>query len=163
MSYGQPQSAGPQNGLARLAAGNAAPTGLWEYGRLEILIDGIWNVLGERRNRFGELGRRGALVACRSLSYTTGAQIVVGSSSPFPAPVSVPRLVENIFCNGAEASLADCDIRVDDGEFSPGDYRFDYLGDFHIGSVALVCATPSGKLYLLSVARCSSKPSPHCT
>lgn len=60
--------AGDDTGMVRLVGGSTTlwltPDGAWEYGRLEVLINGFWSIIDE--GRFGkDLGRRGALVACR--------------------------------------------------------------------------------------------------
>lgn len=88
------------------------------------------------------LGRRGAQVACRSLGYSAGAQLLAGESSPFPAPGSAIQLVDQVTCDGTEESLGDCDL-----------YMIDYNGqstDFPASrSAALICLTPSGELLTL--------------
>ena len=149
-----PSPAGPENGAARLVGGSTDPGGLWEYGRLEVLVNGLWTSVLESPTQFEDLGRRGALAACRSLGYAAGAQMLVGTSSPFPAPASIPRLLTDIVCDGTETSLTECDIyTVDDIDadarariFEPDyDYRLDdKVGDYQIGAVALICTTPSG-------------------
>ena len=125
------------NGAARLVEGSADAGGGWEYGRLEIIIDGVWTTVGEGTIP-EDLGRRGAQVACRSLGYATGAQLLVGDSSPFPAPPGVPRLTSGIECIGSESNLGECEISF------PDYYRFDYYGDVRPNAVALLCNNPSG-------------------
>ena len=105
----------------------------------------------EVRDRFEDLGRRGAQVACRSLGYTTGAQILVGAASPFPSPDTVPRVVTvprvhtDVICSGFESSLTDCDIETDDDEsLSLQRYRSSYAEDIRVDAVALICTTPTG-------------------
>lgn len=124
------------NGQARLVGGSADAGGAWEYGILEVLINSVYSIVEERGEDFG---RRGAQVACRSLGFTAGAQLLAGRSSPLPAPSTSPQVVRDITCDGSEASLADCDIRTRDY-----DYSFDYGFDVNPSSVALICTTPSG-------------------
>eukprot|EP00892_Ulva_mutabilis_P004525 jgi/Ulvmu1/2444/UM135_0004.1 len=123
------------NGDARLAAGSADAGGAWEYGRLEVQFNGVWSIVNDR---FNDFGRRGAQVACRSLGYAAGAQLLVGDASPFPVLSTAPDLFREITCNGSETSLADCFI--DERDY---DYRFDYDGVVE-DSVALICSSPSG-------------------
>ena len=131
-------SAGQPDGQARLVGGSADAGGTWEYGRLEVLIDGVWSIIDELGT---DLGRRGAQVACRSLGYATGAQLLVGDSSPFPALESAPELIRDIVCDGSEDSLSDCRIGTD-----YYDYRFSFVGESVPDAVALICTTPSGAL-----------------
>ena len=128
------------NGQARLTGGSADPGGAWEYGRLEILIDGFWSIIDE--GRFDEdLGRRGALVACRQLGYTTGAQLLAGRSSALPAEQAVQSGVRSVTCDGSEDMLTDCDIRF---TVDYGGGFYDYNGELAVGAVALMCTNPSG-------------------
>ena len=123
----------------RLVGGSADEGGAWEYGRLEVLINGIWSFVEEGFAPEG-LGLRGAQVACRSLGFAAGAQLVVSESSPFPASTGSISLTNDITCNGSETSLADCDIskrRIN---------RNDYTGPLEPTAVALICSNPSGVL-----------------
>lgn len=126
------------NGRARLVDGNADPSGAWEYGLVEVLFTGVWSKLIERTSRDEALGRRGAQVACRSLGFATGAQLLIGDSSPFTAPKSPPNMINRITCEGSEDDLAACDINVVDYGFA------DYGEAPFTDAVALVCTTPSG-------------------
>jgi len=117
--------------------GSADAGGAWEYGRLEVLINSIWSVVEE--GFFSQdLGRRGAQVACRSLGFAAGAQLLVGQSSPFPASTGSLSLTNEITCDGSETSLADCDITIRDYD------NFDYGGALQQTAVALICSNPSG-------------------
>lgn len=126
------------NGRARLVDGNADPSGAWEYGLVEVLFTGVWSKLIERTSRDEALGRRGAQVACRSLGYATGAQLVIGDWLPFPATVGAPDFIRRITCDGFEEDLASCDIDVRD--YAPYDYRQDLV----LGAATLICTTLSG-------------------
>lgn len=130
------QHAGQPDGEARLLGGSAGARDSWEYGRLDVLVDGVWSIIDEFVT---DLGRRGAQDACRSLGYATGAQLLVGSFSPFPANASAPELIRSIICEGSEDSLSDCSITTD-----YEDYRYPVVGESVPGTVALICATPSG-------------------
>ena len=129
---------GQGNGLARLADGSADAGGAWEYGRLEVLINGVYTILVDR-GLISPIGRRGAQVACRSLGYATGAQLHVGNSSPLPGPPGSFTLSDRIVCNGSESSLSGCDIIFPDVDYS-GDYS-DGVRPF---AVNLICSGPSG-------------------
>lgn len=129
--------AGQGTGTARLVGGSADPGGSWEYGILELMFNGVFNILTERRFR-ENLGRRGAQVACRSLGFAAGAQLLVGESSPFLAPRSTPDFVNRVLCDGSEDDLAACDLNARDYSFY--DYRDGPVTD----AVALICTTPSG-------------------
>ena len=137
--------AGQPDGQARLVGGSADAGGTWEYGRLEVLIEGVWSIILE-----GDLGRRGAQVACRSLGYATGAQLLVGSISPFPAVESGPNLISSIICEGSEDSLSDCSITLDNE-----DHRNLFVGESVPEAVAIICTTPSG-----ASTECLSEESP---
>ena len=120
--------------------GRVGPGGLWEYGRVELVIDGVWTVLADRFRRSEDIGRQGAQVLCRSLGYGTGAKIVVGRFSPFPAPLAVPDAFPAFSCNGTELALSDCDVsfpRVSN----------DYGAEFIDRTVGVLCTTPSGVVY----------------
>ena len=119
--------------------GSADAGGAWEYGRLEVLINSIWSVV-EEGSFAQDLGRRGAQVACRSLGFAAGAQLLVGQSSPFPAPIGSLSLANDITCDGSETSLADCDITIQEYDI------FDYAGASRQTAVALICSNPSGVL-----------------
>ena len=125
--------------MARLVDGGADTAGAWEYGRLEVLINSVYTIVGERSN--SDIGRRGAQVACRSLGFAAGAQLLVGESSPFPGPPGSMRLSVSITCDGSEASLSDCDIEVPDYNFGG-----DYDGGEIPFAAALICTNPSGDL-----------------
>ena len=125
--------------MARLVGGSADAGGAWEYGRLEVLIDNIWTFV-EEVLRSQDLGRRGAQVACRSLGFAAGAQLLVGQSSPFPASTGSISFVRGITCDGSETSLADCDI-------TSRDYvDVDFQVEMQQTAVALICSNPSGVL-----------------
>ena len=125
--------------MARLVDGGADAEGAWEYGRLEVLIDSVYTIVSQRGG--STIGRRGAQVACRSLGYAAGAQLLVGRSSPFPGPPGSIRLTVRITCDGSEASLSDCDIEMPDYG-----YGGDYDGGVRPLAVALICTNPSGDL-----------------
>lgn len=85
--------ASDRNDAARIVGGRADANGFWEYGRLEVFGGGVWAMINEQPEPRQQLGRRGAQVACRSLGYSTGAQLLVGMSSPqtrSPASFTAP-------------------------------------------------------------------------
>ena len=116
--------------------GSADAGGAWEYGRLEVLINSIWSVVEDELS-VQDFGHRGAQVACRSLGFAAGAQLLVGQSSPFPASTGSFSLTNDITCDGSETSLADCDITI-------RDYEYSNYGAVQYTAVALICSNPSG-------------------
>lgn len=82
-------------------------------------------------------------VACRTLDFTTGAQIVAGRRSPFPSPQSTPRFINSVQCNGTETSLADCDLDTGEARYDEANFYEDY-SELQTGSVAAICFNPSG-------------------
>lgn len=87
-------------------------------------------------------------MACRSLGFAAGAELLVGESSPFPGPPGSTRLGAIISCDGAETSLSDCDITIpDDGP------TFDYFEGVRPFAAALICTNPSGVLHTSHVFR----------
>lgn len=90
-------------------------------------------------------------VACRTLGYTSGAEILSGLSSPFPAPGNSTNIVEAIRCNGSEAELDECIVEIQSrpidyegfAEYNYGSVDYDYSVENR--AVALVCSTPSGE------------------
>ena len=139
--------AGLNAGLVRLVGGGADEGGAWEYGRLEVFINREFTVVGERRSG-DTVGRLAAQVACRSLGYATGAQLLVGASSPFPAPPGSTTLINVIACDGSEANLFDCGLNIPDYSF-----RGDYDVDVQPFTASLICTNPSGVLRCPSVVR----------
>ena len=130
--------------------GSADEGGAWEYGRLEVLINGIWSFVKEEFS-FEGIGLRGAQVACRSLGFAAGAQLVVGESSPFPASSGSLSLANEITCDGSETSLADCDITILASDRSDATL-------LQQTAVALICSNPSG---VLCPAACRSPSMEH--
>lgn len=119
---------------------------MWKYGMLEIVFNGVWSILREGAFTGDALGRRGAQVACRSLGFDTGAQLLVGASSPFVAPMSTPDFIDRITCVGSEDGLAMCDIVVMavESDFATGQQAYDYGANVVTDAVTLICTTPSG-------------------
>lgn len=69
----------------RLAAGAADPNGTWEYGRLEIFVNGFWsNVCSS-----GRFTPDAAQVACRAVGYDGGA--VLRFTQPYGTSLSAVR------------------------------------------------------------------------
>lgn len=139
-------SSGSGFGEARLVDGSADPGGEWKYGRLEVLVSGVWSIVDESES--GSFGRLGAEVACRSLNYSTGAQLVVGESSPFPAPsLASITLVESVQCDGSEMSLSDCDLKLRNSDYDDSNNYSSDNGEFATAAVALICTSPSGAYF----------------
>lgn len=127
--------AAPSRGEARLTGGSADPGGTWAYGRLEVSNGEFFSSV--RENGSERLGRRGVQVACRSLGFSAGAQILSSSLSALPGQSGEVDTFSRIACQGDEATLADCE--------SPSDYyRSDYGPNIDDGTVAVLCSNPSG-------------------
>lgn len=111
---------------------------------MEVLINGVWSVVDTNKpNENLSLFRTGIVVACRTLGFDTGAQMLVGASSAYPASLSAPDLVLFISCNGSEKELSGCSFKIDD----TADYEEDFYTQYDIlqdMAVALVCNNPSG-------------------
>ena len=125
---------------ARLVGGRADPQGQWEYGRLEVLINGVWIPLDDQTTA-DNLGRRGVQVACRTLGYATGAQLLAGADSALPTLSTEGITRIQIECGGGEDTLTDCEVfdrRDDFSYFNPGN-----AGQI-VDDIALVCTNPSG-------------------
>lgn len=118
--------------------GSADPGGSWEYGRVELLIDGVWTVIRDRFQPSEDIGRQGAQVLCRSLGYSTGAKIVAGRYSPFLAPPAVPGVFLEFSCTGTESRLSDCDASFPSVS---NDYGIEFS---FVRTVGVLCTTPSG-------------------
>lgn len=72
-------------------------------------------------------------MACRSLGFETGAQIVSGVGSALPLEDGTVNTMGQILCHGDEMSLSECQMsvsRVCDNDIPPG--------------VSLVCSSASG-------------------
>ena len=92
-------AAGTNRGAARLTGGRSDPGGAWAYGRLEVFDGDFFSGLSD--SAFDqELGRRGGEVACRSLGFATGAQLLAGSSSALPGADGTVDTVGRILCAG---------------------------------------------------------------
>ena len=122
--------------------GRRAANGGWEYGRVEFRYGGFplgLQVMEVFSRAFRPLGRRGALVACRDLGYSSGVEAVTGSRSALSGPAGVTDFVSKILCLGGEERLLDCKI------FGEPTYVPDpYCSDREDCNTALICATPSG-------------------
>lgn len=120
-----------QRGAARLVSGKADPGGAWAYGRLEVHDGRSFTTISDFSTQFG---RTAAEVACRSLGFASGAQLLSGDISALPGGDGMGGT--RVECDGSEDTLADCDIALDSAYSN-----FANDGD---RSVALVCSTPSG-------------------
>lgn len=133
------------DGQVRLVGGRAesGASGTWEYGRLEVVERGAWSPVPGPQDTFTAAE---AHVACRSLGYATGSQLVAGRSSPLPS-LRGGLLQEEftISCEGFESSLSDCAFEEPfDVEY---DNRYEVPVPFELrglDAVALVCSNPSG-------------------
>ena len=80
-------------------------------------------------------------MACRSLGFETGAQIVAVGGSGLPIEDGAAKTIESIACQGDEMSLSECRM-----SFSQVIALF---GDL---AVALVCSSASGAVPCKPVA-----------
>ena len=127
-----------QTSAIRLVGGSADVSGQWEYGRLEALIDGFWTALDEQTSS-DNFGRRGAQVACETLGYATGAQLLAGAASALPSFSYEAAFRRSADCDGTEDSFSDCYLDYD------GYFRVQANVDgLSVDDVALLCVNPSG-------------------
>eukprot|EP00892_Ulva_mutabilis_P004106 jgi/Ulvmu1/2067/UM121_0008.1 len=127
--------AGVPRGTARLVGGSAAPSGAWAYGRLEVFDGLAFSGITETRFSNG-FGRNAAVVACRSLGFEDGVEIITNSGSALPGPAGDVTTIDVISCVGDEATLGDCDIELT----TFPDYGLEAVSL----TVSLLCSTPSG-------------------
>ena len=128
--------AGPARGTARLVGGQSDPGGSWAYGVLEVSDGNFFSSIADRINLNQNFGRRAAAVACRSMGFNTGAQVLSGESSALPFEDGTVNTMGSISCRGDGMSLSECQTsisRVFDYGTPPGDL-----------AVALVCSNASG-------------------
>eukprot|EP00892_Ulva_mutabilis_P011168 jgi/Ulvmu1/8423/UM043_0001.1 len=132
-------SSGPGPALTgpRLVSGGADPDGAWEYGRLELFDGEAFSSLREGSGQ--HLGRRGAEVACRTLGFATGAQLLSGELSGLPGVDGTPETLGVIVCTDDADALSDCTVMAEDYDY--GSYISNPPGD---KAVALICFSPSG-------------------
>ena len=98
------------------------------------------------RSTSGDYGRRAAEVACRSLGFATGAQMLSGLFSALPGEVGDVDTIGGITCKGDEAALGDCEFSFESG--------LDYANSDE--AVALVCTNLSGASSLVMHAQPST-------
>lgn len=131
----------------RLVGGRVDPQGRWEYGRLEVLVDSVW-IAPDELTQNDNVGRRGVEVACESLGYATGAQLLAGFASALPSFSTDPLARRIIDCGGTEDSITDCDLEYVSSYYVYGSRDI----GVRVDDVAVVCANPSGGLPLFSCA-----------
>ena len=120
--------------------GSAGPGASWQYGRLEVINRGFLTAVTENTRDNRAIGRRGVTVACRSLGFPTGAQLLAGGSTALPGRAEFAAGISRIFCRGDEETLTACTLFEDVGPFR--DYA-SLVDD----SVAIMCMTPSGTMH----------------
>lgn len=123
----------PGLGAVRLVSGENDPAGAWSYGRLQISNGDAFGGVSEFRF-IERLGRKATEVACRTLGFATGAQLLAGTASGLPGLDGVPDSVGTVACTGDEATLADCTF----GE------AFGFPYEDGEGAAAVLCFNPSG-------------------
>lgn len=115
--------------------GSADPGGAWAYGRLEVSDGTLFSSIIDAAF-YKRFSPRSAQVACRSLGFATGAQMLSGAQSALPGPSGEVDTILAITCTGVEVALAQC-------LFTPRDYMNDYAFEEE-NAVALICSDPSG-------------------
>lgn len=126
----------------RLLGGRADPNGAWAYGRLEVFDrdSGFFSSVRETLVR-QQLGRRGVEVACRTLGFATGAQLLSGAGSGLPgSDGTLNTLSATITCLDDAVTLADCTAEEEDAFRVYEELQFEE-GDT---AVALLCYNPTG-------------------
>lgn len=89
-------------------------------------------------------------VACRTLGFATGAQLLAGSRSGLPGFDGTAATNVQLACNGDDATLADCTTNA------PEPYDYDEENVRDEDAVVLLCFNPSG----VDVARACCKNCP---
>eukprot|EP00892_Ulva_mutabilis_P001910 jgi/Ulvmu1/1171/UM107_0045.1 len=79
-------------------------------------------------------------IACKSLGFAAGSQLLAGGSSPLPSDGSRPADIKKIACTGDEASIADCDIVLQTQER----YFFGFDYGTPTDDAVLLCSNSSG-------------------
>ena len=88
-----------REGDIRLADSRADPEGQWEYGRLEVIRQGVWT-------NIRALGTpESASLACQAFGYEGGAPLQL---SPGTLGANIPTGRSSIACNDTDVSLSDC-------------------------------------------------------
>lgn len=137
-------AAGPVFLEPRLVGGREDPDGMWAYGRLELFNGDFFSGFSEiQLTSEQQLGRAGVVVACRSLGFVTGAQLLAGEGSGLPGDDLLYDAVGVIDCSGEEDTLSDC------GTATPAyDPYSSFVGENDgDNSVAIVCYNPSGRRF----------------
>lgn len=120
--------------------GRADADRVWAYGRLEVFDgeSGFFSSIRETGNE-QQLGRRGVEVACRTLGFATGVQLLSGLGSGLPgSDGTLNTLGARITCFADAMTLADCSVGRD---YETGFDNADTEGDT---AVALLCYNPTG-------------------
>lgn len=81
-------------------------------------------------------------VACQTLGYTVGAEIIYGYYSPLPAR-GVSSRVSRFECEGTEPDISECSVNLGGGGGE--------AGRLQPAAVSLLCTRPSGALFLPAI------------
>lgn len=123
----------------RLVGGQADPNGTWAYGRLELFDGNLFSSIDEESMN-PLIGRRGVQTACRTLGFSTGAQLVSARFSALPATDRSTDTLGEITCDDYAETLADCTSAPD---------NYGYYFEPETGAqnaVAVLCYKASGVL-----------------
>lgn len=138
----------------RLLGGQADPDGAWAYGRLEVFDGQTGFVSSIRERAFDDLlGRRSVELACKTLGFEIGVQLVSGVGSALPGSDG-SSLGATLTCLDDVITLDDCTLGQDSDSY--GSTYADPEGDT---AVALLCYNPTGTCYfsLMPVMVCVLK------
>ena len=147
--------AGPARGAVRLVGGQTDAGGAWAYGVLQVSDGSFFSGVADGFRFGSNLGRRGAAVACRSLGFETGAQIVSGEGTALLREDGTVDTMGQIICQGDETSLSECQTSVPP--------FFDYGTPPGDAAVALVCSSASGAMPIKPIAATLQQSSQHWT
>lgn len=82
-------------------------------------------------------------VACKTLGYKAGSQLLAGASSPLPGASDFPSDIQKVACTGEEETLADCDLILTSSDRYNLGFDYGFSGGSG-GDVVLLCSNPSG-------------------
>lgn len=125
--------------------GQSASDGSWAYGTLQVSDGSVFSAIADTVN-VRLFGRSAAAVACRSLGFTTGAQLVSGIFSAIPFDGGPVDTMDEITCQGDELTLADCDTEAT--------RAINYYSSNEDLAVALICSTITGTCCVLCAVCC---------
>lgn len=87
---------------SKLVGGRTDPKGAWAHGRLEVFDGNSFPTIYDSST---QVGRRAAGVACRSLAFASGAQMVSGLASGLAGGDGMADYISRVECEGIEDTI----------------------------------------------------------